>query len=154
MKHLALLLVLLCGSCSGTTEPDLTELIGDRSLEIPGALDFGARSTLESDTVRVFLRVTNTGNSPGTLLYGCGSFAVLGVGPGGATWDNRIPPGAACIDIGIVLQLGPGETRDVSAFQRSAQEIRTDFPRGSYRVSVFLRQDGSLRRLDAGSLTL
>jgi len=154
MKPSLLFLVVLCSSCAGTTEPDLSGLLSDRSLEITGTLDFGARSTLESDSVRVFLRVTNRGNSPGTLLYGCGSFAVLGVGPGGVTWDNRIPPGAACIGIGLGLSLDPGETREVSAFQKSAQEIRTDFPRGSYRVSLFLRQDGSLRRLDAGSLTL
>lgn len=154
MKHPLLVLVLLCGACSGTTEPDLSGLLGDRSLEITGTLDFGARSTLESDTVRVFVRVTNTGNSPASLLHGCGSFAVLGVGPGGATWDNRIPPGAACIGIGIVLTLDPGESRELGAFQKPAQEIRADFPRGSYRVSVYLRQDGSLRRLDAGSITL
>jgi len=153
MKHPLLVLVLFCGACSGTTEPDLGGMPIQTVTRV-GNLTLSGRTEIANDTVVVTLSVRNLDDSTSALEHGVCSFAVQGVGPGGATWDNRIPPDAACIGIGIVLQLDPGATENMVVFRRPVPELRATVPQGRYEVTIWFREDGSLRRIDTGSITL
>ena len=108
------------------------------------------------DTVRVVVRVANRGQRPGSLEYGCFSFAIRAVSPAGQTWDNRLPPGAACIGIGILVPVEPGTTRLTEVFRGWGTELRARAAAGEYTLSVYYRQwgDSRVRRLNAGVIRL
>lgn len=154
MTRICLLALVLAGACTGATEPDPAAMPLN-PVTIDGTLSLTAVASIQHDTVRVVVRVANRGQRPGSLEYGC-SFAIRAVSPAGQTWDNRLPPGAVCIGIGILVPVGPGTTRFTEVFRGLATELRARAAGGEYTLSVYYRErgDSRVRRLNAGVIRL
>lgn len=146
-------LLLLSGACFLSTEPDLGGM-PIHSVRIDGDMAFMGRHELRADTLRVFVTIRNRGSQSARMEFGVCSFAVRGVGPHGISWDNRLPPDAACIDLGLSLDLIPGQSHERLVYRTSVAQLRSSKPAGRYAISIFYLEAGSLRRVAAGRVTL
>jgi hypothetical protein len=107
------------------------------------------------------VRFTNIGKDVATVEHGACSVAVW-IYPATAqsaapVWDNRLPPNSACIAIGYMRRVAPGESYDLIAgvLDRS---LLGGLPAGDYKVVLAVRpsvrQDAQLTVLPAGQITL
>lgn len=153
MERIAAGLLLLLNACTLSTEPDLGGM-PIHTVRIAGELTLTPRQEVRDDTLRVFLDIRNRGQGLATMESGVCSFAIRGVGAPGVAWDNRLPPGAACIDLGVVLNLETGQHHERLVYRRALRQLREIWPAGRYTVSLFYREGSSLRRLTVGTVRL
>lgn len=146
----------LTTGCLAGTGPEFGDGWPIHSVEVFGAVAFGGRTDTRNDSVHVVLILTNQGVDSARVEHGACSFAVLAEAPGGVTWDNRPPPNTFCIDIGLSVLLGPGESKERAVLQASIGSILADsLPAGLYRFSIFYRQrGGGLCGLEPGEAQL
>jgi hypothetical protein len=148
-------LLALLGSigCSSPTAP-----IADgwpwHNVSVSGDVLLVGRADLARDTVQVGLRLRNRGSTSARVEFGVCAFAVQGIGRHGAQWNNHPAPNMSCADFALVLDLQPGESREIPVYRKTAARIRELVPRDYYEVYIFMRQEGVLRRLPAGGLDL
>ncbi|MGH7564396.1 MAG: hypothetical protein ACREK5_08230, partial [Gemmatimonadota bacterium] len=68
-------------------------------------------------------------------------------------WDQA--ENLACTMALVPVELAPGATHEVRAPTVSAYEILDDeLPDGEYRITVYLRPDGGVVEIDAGTTDL
>ena len=145
-------LAALAAACSLATEPNLGGMpIHD--VRFNGALAFRLDAERTGDSVRVTAEILNAGADSTTMEFGACSFAIRGVGTGGV-WDNRLPPNGACVDVGYVLTVAPGETRSRVVYRRAVSDLLASVRPGEYDVSVYTRVSNELRRFPAGTVRL
>jgi hypothetical protein len=148
-----LLALLVSLGCSSPTEPS-TDGWPWHSLSVSGNVQLAGQSDLARDTIRVRLTLRNEGSTNARVEFGVCAFGVQGIGRHGAKWDNHPAADAACADFALVVDLKPGESREIPVYRSTAARIRELVPRDYYQVSIFIRQEGVLRRLPAGGLEL
>lgn len=148
-----LLALLASAGCTSSTAPS-SDGWPWHTLSVSGAVSLVGYSELSSDTVRVRVTFRNQGTTAARVEFGVCAFAVQGIGRHGAKWDNHPAPNEACADFGLLVELQPGETREVPVYRNAAAHIRLSVPRDYYTITVFVRQAGTLQRLSAGGLQL
>jgi hypothetical protein len=77
-----------------------------------------------------------------------------GIGRHGAEWNNHPAPNVACADFGLVVDLEPGESREIPVYRNPVARLREVVPNDYYWVSILIRQGKNLRRLQAGGIEL
>ena len=162
MKPLLLtaLASVLTSGCVGGTDPG-SDFGGDwpfHTVEASGTVAFRGRTDTRNDSVHVVLVLINLGGDSTRVRHGMCSFAVLAEGPESVSWDNRPPPNTVCFDIGLVVQLRPGEAKELTVLQEPVRSILADsLPAGLYRFSIFYRRRDrrdDLRGIEAGEARL
>ncbi len=150
------LLALLGVACGDGTAPDFGEWpLG--TVRVVGSIAFGGHTEAARDSITVQLQLENRGTDSARVEFGSCAFAVQARAASGASWDNRLPPGSACIDILIIVDLASGESEDRLVLRTAQQAILGDsLPPDRYSFSIFYRPSGQddLRSVDAGETTL
>jgi hypothetical protein len=140
-------------ACSSSTAPSSDDWPW-QDLSVSGSVSLVGRSELSRDTVQVRLIFRNQGSTAARVEFGVCAFGVLGKGRHGAEWDNHPAPNVGCAAFGLVVELKPGESREIPVYRNPATRIRESVPRDYYNVTILTRQGGVLRRLSAGGLEL
>ncbi|HEV8195172.1 MAG TPA: hypothetical protein VGP87_00925 [Gemmatimonadales bacterium] len=148
-----LLVALLACGCGSTTAPS-TDDWPWHNLSVSGTVSLAGQSQLSGDTVQVRLTFRNQGSTAARVEFGVCAFGVQGVGRHGAEWDNHPAPNVSCANFGLVVDLKPGESRDIPVYRATASHIRESVPRDYYNISILVREAGVLRRFRAGGLEL
>jgi hypothetical protein len=107
------------------------------------------------------VRFTNTGKQEATVEHGACSVAVwiysVADLSGPPVWDNRLPPNSACILLGYMRRIAPGESYDLLAEVLDRSRL-AGLPAGDYKVVLAvrpgLRPEAPLTVLPAGQITL
>ena len=107
------------------------------------------------------VRFTNTGSDVATIEHGACSVAVwiyrAEARASTPVWDNRLPPNAACIAIGYMRRVAPGESYDLLAGVLDRSHL-AELPAGDYKVVLAVRpgvrEDTPIIVLPAGQITL
>ena len=146
--------LLLSAGCAAPITAPTSDGWPWHELTVSGNVQLSGHSDLARDTVQVRLILRNQGSSSARVEFGVCAFAIQGVGRHGAAWDNHPAPNAACADFGLVVDLKGGESREFPVYRSAAARILNLVPSDYYRVSIYIRQDGVLRRLAAGGLEL
>lgn len=149
-----LFLLLLPLGCTPPTVPAGDDGWPSQSFQVTGSVALEARAALARDTVRVVLLLSNRGSAAGRAEFGVCAFGVQGIGRHGPAWDNHPADGIGCADFGLVVELAPGQSREIPVYRNAAATIRAGGAAGYYEVTVIVRESGALRRLRAGGLTL
>ena len=132
------------------TEPDFGGMpIHDLSRE--GEITLSADARYADDTLRVIVRITNTGSTTGTLSTGWCSFAVRGLSVSGEGWDNGDV--GNCPDGGRIYLVNTGQTVEISGW-RFVRDWGTLPKPGSYNVTVYYREGDDLKGMGAGRVTV
>ncbi|HKY59683.1 MAG TPA: BsuPI-related putative proteinase inhibitor [Gemmatimonadota bacterium] len=118
----------------------------------------GDVAVMESFPVQLRGRVTiaNRSGEDRTVIFPDGCVALLRVyrpGDSEPVWDQA---GEQMCTMALVpLALAPGASREVSTPTASGHDILgEELPDGEYRVAIYLRPDGGLVEIDAGTVDL
>ena len=148
-----LFLLLVTISCNANTAPS-SDGWPWQTLSVSGSVSLQGRAELAHDTVQVQLVLQNRGGTGARVEFGVCAFAVQGIGRHGAEWDNHPRPNAGCAPFGLIVDLEPGESRQIPVYRNAAAQIRELAPSDYYEISIVVREKGTLRRLPAGGLRL
>jgi hypothetical protein len=148
-----LLLLLLPIGCGSSTAPS-SDGWPWQTLSVTGSVSLRGTAELSRDTVQVRLVLQNQGKTSARVEFGVCAFGVQGIGRHGAAWDNHPAPNVGCADFALLVELAPGQSREIPVYRNSATQIRQLAPSDYYRVSILVRQAGALRRVAAGGLDL
>ena len=148
------LALLAAFGCNSATTAPSSDGWPWHSLTISGDVRLTGQVELARDTVQLRVVLRNQGHTGARVEFGVCAFAIQAVGRHGALWDNHPAPNVGCVDLGLLVTLEPGESRAIPVYRNAAAQIRQQVPSDYYQVSIFIRQDGTLRRLPAGGLEL
>jgi hypothetical protein len=109
-------------------------------LSVTGSVSLRGKAELSRDTVQVRLVMQNQGNTNAQVEFGVCAFGVQGIGRHGARWDNHPEPNVGCAEFALVLDLEPGQIREIPVYRNAATLIRQLAPSDYYRVSILIRQ--------------
>lgn len=157
----ALVAIVACSSSNAPTSDGEPPGNGSRqrSAVIQDSIEYRADvAVMESFPVQLAGRVTITNRSEETrtVTFPDGCVALLRAyrpGEGDAVWDQA--EDLACTMALVPVELAPGATQEVSTPTASGFDILgDDLPDGEYRIAIYLRPDGGLIEIDAGTTDL
>lgn len=160
-RPLALAFLLACsGANTPTTDgsppgdgPPLGGAVVQDGIEYTGEV-----LVMESFPVQLSGRVTiaNRSGEVRTVTFPDGCVALLRAyrpGESEPVWDQS--GGQACTMALVPLELAPGATQEVPTPTASGYDILgEDLPDGEYRITIYLRPDGEVVEIDAGTTDL